>query len=117
MGVGGQRSSVWYAMAHGYYETNLNHWSRPCGKRGGFATSGPRVLGPPCGNASRKGNARAQNRLVRRAGLLEQPEEHEAGKRGITHADVIDLNREDIPGFDVREFYVQLVHGLKKRGL
>lgn len=42
---------------------------------------------------------------------------HPTGKRGITHADVIDLNREDIPGFDVREFYVQLVNGLKKRGL
>jgi len=42
---------------------------------------------------------------------------HPTGKRGITHADVIDLNREDIPGFDVREFYVQLVHKLKERGL
>ncbi|MGN1338850.1 MAG: esterase/lipase family protein [Oscillospiraceae bacterium] len=42
---------------------------------------------------------------------------HPSGKRGITHADVIDLNRENIPGFDVREFYVQLVNGLKKRGL
>lgn len=41
---------------------------------------------------------------------------HPPGKRGITHADVIDLNREDIPGFDVREFYVQLVHGLKEKG-
>lgn len=38
------------------------------------------------------------------------------GKRGITHADVIDLNREDFKGFDVREFYVQLVYDLKKRG-
>ena len=42
---------------------------------------------------------------------------HPSGKRGITHADVIDLNREDIPGFDVREFYVQLVNKLKVRGL
>lgn len=42
---------------------------------------------------------------------------HPTGKRGITHADVIDLNRADIPGFDVREFYVQLVHKLKQRGL
>ena len=33
------------------------------------------------------------------------------------HGDVIDLNREDIPGFDVREFYVQLVSKLKERGL
>lgn len=39
-----------------------------------------------------------------------------AGKRGITHADVIDLNREDIKGFDVREFYVGLVAELKNRG-
>ena len=39
------------------------------------------------------------------------------GKRGISHADMIDLNRENIPGFDVREFYVQLVAALKNRGL
>ncbi len=39
------------------------------------------------------------------------------GRRGISHADVIDLNRENIPGFDVREFYVQLVSDLKKREL
>lgn len=39
------------------------------------------------------------------------------GKRGISHADMIDLNRENIPGFDVREFYVQLVAGLKEKGL
>ncbi|MBQ7876296.1 MAG: triacylglycerol lipase [Clostridia bacterium] len=38
------------------------------------------------------------------------------GKRGISHGDMIDLNRENIEGFDVREFYVQLVHDLKKRG-
>lgn len=38
------------------------------------------------------------------------------GKRGITHADVIDLNRENIKGFDVREFYVGLVSDLKRRG-
>ncbi|MEE1056223.1 MAG: triacylglycerol lipase [Acutalibacteraceae bacterium] len=38
------------------------------------------------------------------------------GKRGISHADVIDLNRENIPDFDVREFYVQLVADLKNRG-
>ena len=38
------------------------------------------------------------------------------GKRGISHGDVIDLNRENIPGFDVREFYVQLVANLKARG-
>ena len=38
-------------------------------------------------------------------------------KRGISHGDMIDLNRENIPGFDVREFYVELVHDLKERGL
>ncbi len=38
------------------------------------------------------------------------------GRRGITHADMIDLNRVDIKGFDVREFYVQMVAELKKRG-
>lgn len=38
------------------------------------------------------------------------------GKRGISHGDLIDLNRENIPEFDVREFYVQLVADLKKRG-
>lgn len=39
-----------------------------------------------------------------------------SGRRGISHGDVIDLNRENIPGFDVREFYVQLVADLKQRG-
>lgn len=39
------------------------------------------------------------------------------GKRGISHGDMIDLNRENFRGFDVREFYVQLVAGLKERGL
>ena len=38
------------------------------------------------------------------------------GRRGITHADVIDLNRENIKGFDVREFYVSLVSELKEKG-
>ena len=39
-----------------------------------------------------------------------------SGRRGITHADVIDLGRENIRGFDVREFYVNLVQRLKERG-
>ncbi len=39
------------------------------------------------------------------------------GKRGISHGDMIDLNRENIDGFDVREFYVQLVAELKNKGL
>lgn len=38
------------------------------------------------------------------------------GPRGISHGDMIDLNRENISEFDVREFYVQLVADLKKRG-
>lgn len=37
-------------------------------------------------------------------------------KRGISHGDVIDLNRENIDGYDVREFYVQLVKKLKEKG-
>lgn len=43
--------------------------------------------------------------------LLESPY-----KRGISHGDVIDLNRENIKGFDVREFYVKLVNDLKNKG-
>ncbi|WP_124100161.1 triacylglycerol lipase [Ruminococcus sp. Marseille-P6503] len=39
------------------------------------------------------------------------------GKRGVTHGDVIDLNRENIKGFDVREFYVGVVKDLKDKGL
>lgn len=39
------------------------------------------------------------------------------GRRGISHGDVIDLMREDIEGFDVREFYIGLVRGLKEKGL
>ena len=38
-------------------------------------------------------------------------------KRGISHGDMIDLNRENLDGFDVREFYVQLAANLKKKGL
>lgn len=36
--------------------------------------------------------------------------------RGISHGDVIDLNRENINGYDVREFYVDLVSELKDKG-
>lgn len=39
------------------------------------------------------------------------------GTRGISHGDMIDLNRENISGFDVREFYVNLVSELKEMGL
>ena len=37
-------------------------------------------------------------------------------QRGISHGDVIDLNRENIKGFDVKELYVGIVSSLKKRG-
>ena len=39
-----------------------------------------------------------------------------SGKRGISHGDMIDLNRENIKDFDVREFYVNLVSDLRLRG-
>jgi autotransporter-associated beta strand protein len=39
------------------------------------------------------------------------------GKRGISHGDVIDLNRENLRDFDVRDFYVALVRELRERGL
>lgn len=38
-------------------------------------------------------------------------------QRGISHGDMIDLNRENIPGFDVREYFVKQVADLKRRGL
>lgn len=37
-------------------------------------------------------------------------------KRGISHGDMIDLNRENIKGFDIRDFYVNLVNELKNKG-
>lgn len=37
------------------------------------------------------------------------------GKRGISHGDMIDLNRENFDGFDVRKFYVDLVAKLKEK--
>jgi triacylglycerol lipase len=39
------------------------------------------------------------------------------GTRGISHGDVIDLNRENIRDFDVRAFYTDLVSDLRNRGL
>ena len=39
------------------------------------------------------------------------------GRKGISHADLIDLTRKDINGFDVCEFYVGLLQGLKEQGL
>nr|MCR5654482.1 triacylglycerol lipase [Lachnospiraceae bacterium] len=38
------------------------------------------------------------------------------GNRGISHGDMIDLNRENIDEFDVREFYVSVLKKLKDRG-
>ena len=40
-----------------------------------------------------------------------------SGGRGISHGDLIDLHRENIKGFDVREFYVEIVADLKAQGL
>ncbi|MCM1326141.1 MAG: hypothetical protein NC094_02380 [Bacteroidales bacterium] len=39
-----------------------------------------------------------------------------AGQRGISHGDMIDLTHQNIPGFDVAEFYVQIFAGLKEKG-
>jgi triacylglycerol lipase len=39
------------------------------------------------------------------------------GRRGISHCEVVDMTKENLPEFDVREFYVQLVADLKARGL
>lgn len=39
------------------------------------------------------------------------------GSRGISHMDIIDMTKGDIPDFDVREFYVGIVSDLKGRGL
>ncbi len=36
---------------------------------------------------------------------------------GISHCDITDINRTNLPDFDVREFYVQLVAELKDKGL
>ena len=38
------------------------------------------------------------------------------GIRGVSHGDMIDLNRENFSGFDVREFFVQLVSDLREKG-
>ena len=40
-----------------------------------------------------------------------------AKNRGISHGDIIDLTRQNIEGFDVCEFYVNLVNGLKEKGM
>ena len=39
------------------------------------------------------------------------------GNRGISHEDMIDLNRENIQDVGVRKFYVNLVERLKKKGV
>lgn len=38
-------------------------------------------------------------------------------RQGISHGDKIDLTRKNIEGFDVCEFYVDLVNKLKVKGL
>ncbi|MCL2113780.1 MAG: triacylglycerol lipase [Streptococcaceae bacterium] len=38
------------------------------------------------------------------------------GKIGISHSDMIDLSRKNIKGFDVMEFYVQMLSELKEKG-
>lgn len=38
------------------------------------------------------------------------------GQRGISHGDMIDLNRENIEEFDVREYYVNHVSDLRNKG-
>ena len=38
-------------------------------------------------------------------------------REGISHCDITDLNRTNLPEFDVREFYVQMVSDLRQRGL
>ena len=38
------------------------------------------------------------------------------GPRGISHGDMIDLNRENIRDFDVRAFYTELVSDLREKG-
>lgn len=40
-----------------------------------------------------------------------------AGKMGISHADMIDLTRRDVPGFDVCEMYVNVVRRLGEQGM
>lgn len=39
-----------------------------------------------------------------------------AGRKGISHGDMIDLTHKNIKGFDVSEFYVQLLAALKEKG-
>ena len=38
------------------------------------------------------------------------------GRRGVSHADMIDLKREDFKDFDVQEVYVAIISDLKKMG-
>lgn len=37
-------------------------------------------------------------------------------RKGISHGDIIDLKRQDYKGFDIREFYIQIVSELKDKG-
>ncbi|GAB2027445.1 esterase/lipase family protein [Lactovum odontotermitis] len=38
------------------------------------------------------------------------------GKKGISHGDMIDLTRKNLPGFDVTEFYIKITADLKLKG-
>jgi triacylglycerol lipase len=41
---------------------------------------------------------------------------NEQGKRGISHADIVDMHREDYKGFNVIDAYINIVSELKERG-
>jgi triacylglycerol lipase len=41
---------------------------------------------------------------------------NKAGRRGISHADIVDMHREDYMGFNVLDAYIKIVSDLKGRG-
>jgi len=41
----------------------------------------------------------------------------ETGRRGLSHADIVDIRRRDLQGVDIRGLYVGIVRELKDRGL
>ena len=38
-------------------------------------------------------------------------------RRGVSHADIVDMRRRDLPGLDIRQFYQTIAEGLKQKGL
>ena len=38
-------------------------------------------------------------------------------RRGVSHADIVDMRRRDLPGLDIRQFYPTIAEGLKQKGL